>query len=109
MTHRDTYLIVAHVPASRLSRSARHRRPGRHRWNPRAARHANTRWPGSAHLNRPNLPPLRFQRGRHRRRPERPMLTMARQAAVLAVLVAVAVSGWFTASGATALAQMTHP
>ena len=37
------------------------------------------------------------------------MLTMARQAAVLAVLVAVAVSGWFTASGATALAQMTHP
>src|SRR5690625_4904495 len=104
MTHRDTYLIVTHAPTSRWDRPEPHRRPGRHRWNPRAARRA-----GSARPFRPALPPLRFQRGRHRRRPDRPVLTVVRQVAVFAVLTAVAVSGWFTASGATALAQMTQP
>lgn len=101
MTDRDTYLIVTHVPTSRRDQ------PGRHRWNPRATQHETRA--GSAGAVRPTLPPLRLRRGRHRRRPDRPVLTVARQIGALATLAAVAVSGWFTATGATALAQMTHP
>lgn len=102
MTRPEPYLIVTHLPVQWRDRPARW--SGRHRWNRRSA--CLTRRPQAV---RPLPPPLRQRRGRHRRRPERPVLEAARQAGVLVALVALVVSGWFAASGATAVAQMTHP
>lgn len=97
MTQPEPYLIVTHLPGRWRDRHVPRHRPGRHRWRPDTAR--NVRRP---HPHRPLSPRLR-RRGRHRRRPDRPVLAACQQVGIVTTLVMLLVSGWFTASGATAV------
>lgn len=90
------YVIIASEPAGRF--------PGR----PRAGRH-RLGAPGTA-PRYPAGPPARprAQRARHRRTDAAPV-SAVRYTTLVVLLGTLAVSGWFAASGASAVAQMIQP
>lgn len=102
---RRAYVIVT---------GGREARPGRYDRGLRSATPAGGRHrpgvPGTA-ARYPAGPP-RFpgpRRPRHRRPADRRSGFAVRYASLVVLLGAVAVSGWFTAAGAAAFAQMVHP
>jgi hypothetical protein len=94
-----SYVIVAHAPGAH-ARARRHAGHGRHRLGT----------PGTA-LRYPAGPPRRpgRRRARHYRRVQRPSMFAVRYATLLVLLAAIGVSGWFAATGASAVAQMIQP
>lgn len=100
MATRRSYVIV-----TSSGRAVRHHRRGvgRHRL---AASGRSSR-PRPAGPPQP-AGPRRPRRGRHRRAPHSSLLS-ARSGTLVVLLGTVGISGWFTATGAAALAQMLHP
>jgi hypothetical protein len=91
---------VANAGASRYGTARRQPGSGRHRLGtPGTVR----RYPDGP----PNLSGRRW--ARHRRRTHRPSGQGVRYATVLVLLATIGISGWFAATGASAVAQMIQP
>lgn len=103
ISHSRSYVIVtggAHLPGPRELRRARAARRGRHRLGT----------PGRV-PRRPYGPTRPAARGRHRATgpAPRPSTLAAAYAVLVMVMGTLITSGWFAATGAAALAQMTQP
>lgn len=98
---RRAYVIVAGAGGEpgTATTATWHRRGGRHRLGT----------PGTTPRHPAGPPGRRCLRRPRHRRTGRPSVSAARYTSLVILLGAVAASGWFTAAGATAFAQMIQP